>query len=70
MLRGMGRDGAEGLRALHRKGHHPIAQDRVSSAAYSRPAAAELRAASGILTLDKISPRLRNRVSQKTKTHG
>jgi two-component system response regulator WspF len=71
LLSGMGRDGAEGLRTLHARGHHTIAQDRSSSAAYGMPgAAAELHAASEILALDKIGPRLRNIVTQKIRAHG
>jgi len=71
LLSGMGRDGAEGLRALHSRGHHTIVQDRPSSAVYGMPgAAAELHAASEILALDKIGPRLRNIVTQTIKAHG
>jgi two-component system, chemotaxis family, response regulator WspF len=71
LLSGMGRDGAQGLGALHTRGHHTIAQDRSSSAAYGMPgAAAELHAASEILAVDKIGPRLSSIVTQKFRAHG
>ena len=71
LLTGMGRDGAEGLRILQHNGHHTIAQDERTSAVYGMPkAAAELHAASEILALDKIGPRLRNMVAHGTKVHG
>ena len=71
LLTGMGRDGAEGLRVLRAQGHHTIAQDRLSSAVYGMPAAAaELDAASEVLSLDKIGPRLTNIVMQQIQAHG
>jgi two-component system response regulator WspF len=71
ILTGMGRDGAEGLRALHEKGHHTIAQDRATSAVYGMPkAAAELQAAAEILPLEQIGPRIASLLTQKIKAHG
>jgi len=53
LLTGMGRDGAEGLLELKRKGHLTIAQDEASSTVYGMPrAAVELGAADRIVSLD------------------
>lgn len=61
LLTGMGRDGANGLKALRNKGCHTIAQDQESSAVYGMPkAAAALNAAVEILPLAQIAPTLVN----------
>jgi two-component system response regulator WspF len=71
ILTGMGRDGAEGLLHLRNRGHHTIAQDRTSSAVYGMPkAAAEFNAATEILPLEKIGPRLVELISNKIPAHG
>lgn len=70
LLTGMGRDGAEGLQVLKSHGHHTIAQDRQTSAVYGMPGAAvELQAATDVLALDKIAPKLTNIVAQTMRTN-
>jgi two-component system response regulator WspF len=59
LLTGMGRDGAQGLKALRDAGAFTIAQDRESSAVYGMPnVAALLDAATEILPLDNIGLRV------------
>lgn len=61
LLTGMGRDGAEGLLALHNRNWYTIAQDRDSSIVYGMPkAAAQLGAATDILPAGKIGTAISN----------
>jgi two-component system chemotaxis response regulator CheB len=56
ILTGMGRDGAEGLKALKNAGGHTIAQDEATSAVYGMPRAAiETGAVDQVLPLDDIA---------------
>ena len=55
LLTGMGRDGAEGLLALHNRNWYTIAQDRDSSIVYGMPkAAVQLGGVTDILPASKI----------------
>jgi two-component system response regulator WspF len=68
LLTGMGRDGAQGLKALRDKGHHTIAQDETTSTVYGMPkAAANLGAAVDVLPLERIAPRLVDRLKPTLK---
>ena len=56
----MGQDGAVGLRALHQRGGHTIAEHASTAVVYGMPAAAVgLQAVRESLPLPAIAPRLR-----------
>ena len=60
LLTGMGRDGAEGLKAMRDHGWHTIAQDEKTSRVYGMPkAAVQLNAAVDVLALPQIPLNLR-----------
>lgn len=59
LLTGMGQDGALGLKQMKERGWPTIAQDQASSVVYGMPkAAVHIKAASEVLSLDKIATRL------------
>jgi two-component system response regulator WspF len=61
LLTGMGKDGAAGLKMMRDKGWVTIAQDQATSVVYDMPeAAVAIEAASEILPIDKVAPRLKN----------
>ena len=65
LLTGMGRDGADGLDTMHRKGAYTIAQDEESSVVFGMPGeAVALGAARDILPLNHIGLKLRQLVDR------
>jgi chemotaxis response regulator CheB len=66
LLTGIGRDGAEGLLALRRKGWRTVAQDEATSIVYGMPkAAATLNAASDVLPIEQVGPAIVRFVSPR-----
>jgi len=68
LLSGMGRDGAEGLLGLRRRGWHTIAQDEATSAVFGMPRAAVDRGAvRSVLPVDEIGPTIQKRLKAMTE---
>jgi two-component system chemotaxis response regulator CheB len=67
ILSGMGADGVAGLRALHARGGHVVAQDEGTSVVYGMPAeAAKAGVTDAILPLDEIGTYLKRLVGRAT----
>ncbi len=63
LLTGMGKDGAEGLLKLRKKGVYTIAQDQATCAVYGMPrAAAEIGAVETVQPLDNISQIIKQQI--------
>ncbi len=66
ILTGMGRDGAEGLRAIRKAGGHAIVQDRASSTVWGMPhAALELAGADDVASLGTIASRIADALQKR-----
>lgn len=71
LLTGIGRDGAEGLLALRRKGWHTIAQDEKTSVVFGMPkAAADLKAAVEVLPVEGIGAAIVRAVEREAGKRG
>lgn len=70
ILTGMGRDGAQGMFALHQQGHMTIAQDQKTSVVFGMPKAAiDIGAARETLPLNVIGSRIRTLLTDIEKEH-
>ncbi|MGP6089516.1 CheB methylesterase domain-containing protein [Antarctobacter jejuensis] len=69
ILTGMGRDGAEGMKALYTAGAHTIAQNEASCVVYGMPrAAVEIGAVREVLPLERIAEALLKKRARPRKT--
>jgi two-component system chemotaxis response regulator CheB len=68
ILTGMGRDGAQGLKAMREAGARTLGQDEPTCVVYGMPRAAfELGAVERQLPLEKLGPALRNLTAKQTE---